>query len=156
MIYIISTNYEILMGFFEKNFNPEIDYLIFTDKINLEFYLKKMKIMGLYNIKINLIEMIKNIKSCRLSDIVYILDIDYDRYIYWIRHFSNYLDYIAVYKYVALDEDDNIKNDRYIDDRTKILELITHKFLKKLLFHFEKSSNNINYYKKCSIETPFF
>lgn len=156
MIYIISTNYEILMGFFEQNFNPQIEYLIFTDKINLEFYLKKMKIMGLYNVKINLIEMIKNTKSEKLSDIVYILDIDYDRYIFWVRHLSNWVEYIGVYKYVALDDDDNIKKDRYIDDRTRILELITHKFLNKLLFYFEKSSNNINYYKKKSIETPFF
>tara|TARA_Y100000389_G_scaffold202121_2_gene246592 strand:- start:2123 stop:2596 length:474 start_codon:yes stop_codon:yes gene_type:complete len=156
MILILNTDYEILLGFLEHNFWPDTEYLVFTDNNHLHFYLKKMKQMGLYNVRINHINLIKEIKHNNLGDNLFILDINFSNHLYWIRHLTNYVKYIGVFKYVALDDDNNVKADQFVDQRTHILELKTHNYLRKLSFKFTRKLNNINYYEKNSIETPFF
>lgn len=156
MILILNTDYEILLGFLENNFWPDTEYLVFTEDKNIAFYLQKMKQMGLYNVRINHIDLIKEIKNNNIGENLYILDINFNNHLYWIRHLTNYVKYIGVFKYVALDNNNNVKADQFIDQRTQILELKTHSYLRKLSFKFTRKSNNINYYEKNSIETPFF
>ena len=153
---IISTNYEILMGFLESNFNNEQEFLILTTSEIVPFYLKKMKYMNLYNIRVIDIVGIKDINDNELYDILFILDIDIDNYLYYIRYLTNMIDMIAVYKYVSVDENNNIKQDKIIDTNTKILELKSHNFLKRFCYKFIEKKNNMNIYINDSIATPFF
>ena len=153
---IISTNYEILMGFLESNFNNEQEFLILTTSEIVPFYLKKMKYMNLYNIRVIDIVGIKDINDNELYDILFILDIDIDNYLYYIRYLTNMIDMIAVYKYVSVDENNNIKQDKIIDTNTKILELKSHNFLKRFCYKFIEKKNNMNIYINDRIATPFF
>ena len=154
MIFVISSNYYLFVKYISLHYNKAENYIIFIPKANYPFYTKNIPIDNLIrdNIELKELEMIRTLKYKVFAEQLIILDLLFKDYVYYIRHFSNYIELIYVFRTMDVNKDGVIlHNNNIIDQITpKMLKLFNYYNIRYDLY------NDFVFYKKRCIDTWFF
>ena len=154
MLFVISSNYYLFAKYMSLHYNKGARYIVFIPRENYPFYKKNMSIDNLMksNIDLKELEQIKILKYKFFAEQLVILDLLFKDYVYYIRHFSNYIEQIYVFRTMDVNKNGTLLHNNNIIDQIspKMLKLFNYYNIKYDLF------NDFVFYKKRCIDNWFF
>lgn len=154
MLFVISSNYYLFAKYMSLHYNKAERYMVFIPRENYRFYIKNVSIDNLMksNIDLKELEQIKILKYKFFAEQLVILDLLFKDYVYYIRHFSNYIEQIYVFRTMDVNKNGTLLHNNNIIDQIspKMLKLFNYYNIPYDLF------NDFVFYKKRCIDNWFF